>query len=226
MGDTRIPLGGGGGQAGGREGSGGGRRPRWGRVHVSKGGRYGHPPCSVGSGWRDVLHPCARHDWVEALGLHPCAHQHRVEGTVGVTPLLPTPAPLPIVGLWEWCNSCTRAAAHAFPPVHPVCWCCSGVVAALRLPSPRYHRGAMGVHRPHSSCSARTAPVAAHVAQQFWHCTRTIAKLGPLCTRAQGGEIGSPSLCTIAQSGGIGSLPLCTTAQGGGIGAPPLCTTA
>ena len=41
-------------------------------------------------------------------------------------------------------------------------WCTRRIIAALALllycqPSPRYHRGAMGVQQPHSSCSARTA---------------------------------------------------------------------
>ena len=66
-------------------------------------------------------------------------------------------------------------------------------VAALALllhccrPSPCYHRGAMGVHQPHSSCNASTAAVAARVSQQFSHCIRTAAKPAPLPTKGPRG---------------------------------------
>ena len=64
---------------------------------------------------------------------------------MGVAPLQPTPSPLPIEGLWECCDSCTRAATHAPPLVHPVYCCSSGSAAALQptpapLP-PRVHGG-------------------------------------------------------------------------------------
>ena len=50
---------------------------------------------------------------------------------VGVAPLQPTPASLPVEGLLECCNSCTRAAAHVPLLVHPVYSCTSGSAAAL-----------------------------------------------------------------------------------------------
>ena len=131
----RIVLGGGGG--GGLGGA---------PCTSAEGGGYGHHPCAFSSKRRDVLHPCACQHMVEGLGLHPCARQHRVEGTVGVAPLQPTPAPLPIDGLWECCNSCTRAAAHVPLLVHPV-YCCGSRSAAAMQPTPallppRGHGGA------------------------------------------------------------------------------------
>ena len=65
---------------------------------------------------------------------------------MGIAPLQPTPARLPIEGVWKCCNICTRAAAHMRPLVHPVYCCSSGSAAALQpnpapLP-PRGHGGA------------------------------------------------------------------------------------
>ena len=154
-GDTRIPLGGGG-QAGGREGRGGGRKPRRGPMHVSRGWGVWLPPGAVSSGWGDVLHPCACHYWVDGLGLHLCARQHRAEGTVGVAPLQPTPAPLPTEGLWECCNSCTRAAALVPPLVHQA-YCCSSGVAVY--PRPGTTEGPWG-------CTSHTQ-AAAHARQRL-----------------------------------------------------------
>ena len=54
---------------------------------------------------------------------HPCAHQHRVEVMVGVAPLQPTPAPLPIEGLWECCKTAALGGGSGFPsPVHHSTW--------------------------------------------------------------------------------------------------------
>ena len=134
----------GGGRAGEEGGEGGGGGLGGAPCASAEGGGYGHPPCAVSLGWRDVLRPCARQYWVEGLGLHPCAHQHKVEGTVAVAPLLPTPAPLPIVGLWE----CCIAAPGPLRTYRR--WCTRRTVAPLvwllhhGLPSPRYHRGGSG----------------------------------------------------------------------------------
>ena len=134
----RILLGGG--EGGGCGGLGGAP------CTAAEGGGYGHHPCAFSSGWRDVPHPCACQHSVEGLGHHPCTRQHRVEGTVGVAPLQPAPAPLPIEGLWECCDSCIRAAAHIPPLVHPV-YCCSSGSAVAWQPTPaplppRGHGGA------------------------------------------------------------------------------------
>ena len=121
--------------------------PQGGPCKSAEGGGYGHHPCAFITGRRDVLHPCACQHRVEGLSLQPCACQHRVEGTVGVAPLQPTPAPLPIEGLWECCNRGTRAATHVPLLVHPGYCCSSGSAAALQTPPPppvppRGHGGA------------------------------------------------------------------------------------
>ena len=136
----------------------------------AEGEGYGLHPCAFSTGRRDVLHPCVCQQRVEGLGLHPRARQHKVEGTVGVAPLQPTPAPLPIEGLWECCNSCTRAAAHVLLLAHPVYGCSFGSAAALQpTPAPSPARGyggaattALKLQRTHgSSCSPCLAAVLA-----------------------------------------------------------------
>ena len=205
----------------------------------AEGGGVWPPPCAFSSGWRDVLHPCACQHKVEGLGLHPRVRQHRVKGTLGVAPLQPTPAPLPIEGLWECCNSCTPAAAHVPPLVHAANCCSCGSAAALwpTLASltPRGHWGAaaLKLQRTHgSSCSPCLAAIPAlhphrsqarsprhhstgrrdRVPSLVHQSTRHRDRVPPLCTTAWGGGTGSPTLCTIAQGGGTGSPPLCTSA--------------
>ena len=122
------------------------RRPRRGPMHGSRGWGVWPPPMCIQLRWRDVPHPCACQHRMEGLRRHPCARQHGVEGALGVAPLQPAPAPLPIEGLWDCCDSCTRAAAHIPPLVHPV-YCCSSSSAAALQPTPapvppRGHGGA------------------------------------------------------------------------------------
>ena len=57
MGDTRVPLGGGGRQDGGRGRRGGGGGLGGALCTVAEGEEYGHPPWAVSSERRDVLHP-------------------------------------------------------------------------------------------------------------------------------------------------------------------------
>ena len=57
---------------------------------------------------------------------------------MGFVPVQPTPAPLPIEGLWECCNSCTQAPAHLLLLLHKGYCCSSGFVAALQPTPPRY----------------------------------------------------------------------------------------
>ena len=65
---------------------------------------------------------------------------------MGFVPLQPTPAPLPTEGLWECCNSCTRAAAHVLLLLYPGYCCSSGPAAALQpTPAPLPSEGLWGV---------------------------------------------------------------------------------
>ena len=137
----RVPRGGhgappcpghGGGGLGVRVGEGGGVAPTWAHarehnvegmattfVHLAQGGGIVSTHVHASTRWKD---------WASTR----CACRHRVEGTVGVTPLPPTPAPLPFKGLWDWCNGCTRATTHERMLVHQVYCCNSGSVAAMQ----------------------------------------------------------------------------------------------
>ena len=180
-------------QAGGREGRGGGGGLCGAPCTSAEGGRYGHPPCAVSSGWSDVLHPFACQYWVEQLGVStslrvrwvlrlcsqpPPRYQSWGHGSASIA------APGPQRMYRRWCTRCSVAAL--------------ALLLHCSLPSPWYQQGGMGVHHRHSSRSAHTAALAARVSQQFWHCIRTIAKPAPLCTMAQGRGTSSRRLCTAA----------------------------
>ena len=182
-GDTSIPLGWGGRQGGGRGWGGGGLSGA--PCTSAESGGYGYPPCAVSSGTCST-HVHSRTAWaVWAFSLVHVTTGWRVRR---VLRLCSQPPP-------RYQSRGYRSAAIAAPgPLRTL----SAVAAALLPTLARYNRGVMGVHVPHSSCCARSAPVAARSSQQVWHSILTIAMPASLCIAAQGGRTGSRPVCTTA----------------------------
>ena len=125
--------------------------PRGVPMHVSCGWRVWPPPLCIQH--RAEAHSPAMCMPAQGarIGPPPLCTSTQSGGYGGCCATAANPHPV-TEGLWECCNSCTRAAAHVPLLVHPVCCCSSGFVATL----PTY-------------CSCRNRCHAAPVVLQLHH---------------------------------------------------------
>ena len=169
-GRPRILLGGGGGQAGRGGGWGGGAeasaRPHARQLGVgSRATTLCHHP-RVGGRSPPMCMPAQ----VGGIGPPPLHASAQAEAAVGVAPLRPTPAPLPIEGLWVCCETAAPGGGLGF--------------------SSTVHHSTQGLGRERggggrATVASAVGPVPAHLGQGAWNTTCTLRRCRHASTSAR-----------------------------------------